>query len=96
MSSQHCTDIEENLDNSEDTLPDNSTSLTDVELSRRTFVKAAGIFTAGVATGIPHLAAAQDGHAADATTPHTMRLRRHRRPMLHPGSTDSRSHSPPE
>src|ERR1700760_4995269 len=74
MSSQRCTDIEENLENSEDTLPDNSTSLTEVELSRRSFVKAAGILTAGVATGIPHLAAAQDGHAADATTPHTATL----------------------
>ena len=34
MSSQRCIDIEENLENSEDTLPDNSTSLTEVELSR--------------------------------------------------------------
>jgi xanthine dehydrogenase YagT iron-sulfur-binding subunit len=68
MSSQRCTDIEENLD---DTLPDYSTSLTDVELSRRSFVKAAGILTAGVATGIPHLATAEDGQAAAATTPHT-------------------------
>jgi len=74
MSSQCCTDIEENLENAEDTLPNNPTSLTDVELSRRSFVKAAGILTAGVATGIPHLAAAQDGHAADATTPHTATL----------------------
>jgi xanthine dehydrogenase YagT iron-sulfur-binding subunit len=74
MSSQHCTDIEENLENSEDTLPDQSTSLTDAELSRRSFVKAASILTAAAATGIPHLAEAQDGHAADATTPHTANL----------------------
>jgi xanthine dehydrogenase YagT iron-sulfur-binding subunit len=74
MSSQRCTDIEENLENSNDTPPDNPTSLTDIELSRRSFVKAAGILTAGVATGIPHLAVAQDGHAADATTPHTATL----------------------
>jgi len=74
MSSQRCTDIEENLENSNDTPPDNPTSLTDIELSRRSFVKAAGILTAGVATGIPHLAASQDGHAADATTPHTATL----------------------
>jgi xanthine dehydrogenase YagT iron-sulfur-binding subunit len=74
MSSQRCTNIEENLENSEATLPDNSTSLTDIELSRRSFVKAAGILTAAAATGIPHLAAAQDGHAADATTPHTATL----------------------
>jgi xanthine dehydrogenase YagT iron-sulfur-binding subunit len=71
MSSQHCTDIEDYL---EDTLPEQPPSPTDIELSRRTFVKAAGILTAGVATGIPHLAEAQDGHAADATTPHTMTL----------------------
>jgi xanthine dehydrogenase YagT iron-sulfur-binding subunit len=71
MSSQRCTDIEENPDT---TLPDPSPTLTDVELSRRSFVKAAGILTAAAATGIPHLAAAQNGHAADATTPHTMTL----------------------
>jgi len=71
MSSQRCTDIEENLDN---TLPEQPTSLTDAELSRRSFVKAAGVLTAAGATGIPHLAAAQDGHAADATTPQTMTL----------------------
>jgi xanthine dehydrogenase YagT iron-sulfur-binding subunit len=74
MSSQRCTDIEEDLENSEDTLPDNSTSLTDIELSRRSFVKAAGILTAGVASGIPHLASAQDGQAAAGTTPHTATL----------------------
>jgi xanthine dehydrogenase YagT iron-sulfur-binding subunit len=71
MSSQRCTDIEENLD---DTLPDHPTSLTDVELSRRNFVKAAGVLTAAAATGIPHLAAAEDIQAAAATTPHTMAL----------------------
>src|SRR5258707_2393679 len=71
MSSQRCTDIEENPD---DTLPDQSTSLTDVELSRRSFVKAAGILGAAAATGIPHLATAEDLQAAAATTPHTMTL----------------------
>jgi xanthine dehydrogenase YagT iron-sulfur-binding subunit len=71
MSSQRCTDIEDHPD---DTLPDPSTSLTDIELSRRSFVKAAGILTAGAATGIPHLAAAEDTQAAAATTPHTMTL----------------------
>jgi xanthine dehydrogenase YagT iron-sulfur-binding subunit len=74
MSSQRCTDIEETIENSEDTLPNNPASLTDVELSRRSFVKAAGILTAGAATGIPHLATAEDGQAAAATTPHTMTL----------------------
>src|ERR1700736_4578300 len=71
MSSQRCTDIEENH---EDTLPEQSTSLTDVELSRRSFVKAAGILSAAAATGIPHLAAAEDTQAAAATTPHTATL----------------------
>jgi xanthine dehydrogenase YagT iron-sulfur-binding subunit len=66
MSSQHCTDIEENPDT---TLPDPSPSLTEVELSRRSFVKAAGILGAGAATGIPHLAAAEEAQAAAATTP---------------------------
>ena len=68
MSSHRCTDIEETLD---DTLPDPSHSLTDVELSRRSFVKAAGILTAGAAAGIPHLATAED---TQATTPQTMSL----------------------
>jgi xanthine dehydrogenase YagT iron-sulfur-binding subunit len=71
MSSQRCTDIEENL---EDALPEQPTSLTDVELSRRSFVKAAGVLTAAAATGIPHLAAAEDIQAAAATTPHTATL----------------------
>jgi xanthine dehydrogenase YagT iron-sulfur-binding subunit len=71
MSSAPCTNIEDQLD---DTLPDQSTSPTDVELSRRTFVKSAGVITAAVATGIPHLAAAEQPQAAAATTPHTMEL----------------------
>jgi xanthine dehydrogenase YagT iron-sulfur-binding subunit len=71
MSSQRCTDIE---DQPEDTLPEQPTSLTDIELSRRSFVKAAGILTAAAATGIPHLAEAEDGQAAAATTPHTATL----------------------
>src|SRR5580700_4496014 len=66
MSSQSCTDIEDQL---EDTLPEQPTSLTDIELSRRSFVKAAGVLSAAVATGIPHLAAAQEAQAAAATTP---------------------------
>ena len=69
MSSQRCTDIEDQEDQLEDTLSDQPTSPTDIELSRRTFVKAAGIFGAAVATGIPHLAAAEEAQAAAATTP---------------------------
>jgi xanthine dehydrogenase YagT iron-sulfur-binding subunit len=75
MSPERCTDIEKHLDDTlDDTLPDQSTSLTDVELSRRSFVKAAGILTAAAATGIPHLATAEDIQAAAATTPQTMNL----------------------
>jgi xanthine dehydrogenase YagT iron-sulfur-binding subunit len=69
MSSERCTNIEENLD---DTLSEQTTSLTDLELSRRTFVKTAGILSAAVATGIPHLAAAEEAQAAAATTPQMM------------------------
>jgi xanthine dehydrogenase YagT iron-sulfur-binding subunit len=71
MSSQSCTDIEDQL---EDTLPEEQTSLTDIELSRRSFVKAAGIVSAAVATGVPHLAAAQEAQAAAVTTPKMMEL----------------------
>jgi xanthine dehydrogenase YagT iron-sulfur-binding subunit len=66
MSSERCTDVEDQL---EDTLPEQPTSPADIELSRRTFVKAAGILGAAVATGIPHLAAAEEAQAAAATTP---------------------------
>ena len=71
MSSQSCTDIEDQL---EDTRPEGPTSLTDIELSRRSFVKAAGILSAAVATGVPHLAAAQEAQAAAVTTPKMMEL----------------------
>ena len=71
MSSQSCTDIEEQL---EDTPPEGPTSLTDIELSRRSFVKGAGILGAAVATGVPRLAAAQEAQAAAVTTPKMMEL----------------------
>jgi xanthine dehydrogenase YagT iron-sulfur-binding subunit len=69
MSSKTCIDLEGELD---DTLSEQSNSLTDLELSRRTFVKTAGVLSAAVATGIPHLAEAQEVQAAAATTPQTM------------------------
>ena len=69
MSSERCTDIEDQLD---DILPDQSNPFTDIELSRRSFVKTAGILSAAVATGIPHLASAQDHQAAAATAPQMM------------------------
>jgi xanthine dehydrogenase YagT iron-sulfur-binding subunit len=82
MSSERCIDIPDQLDDQQDqqkdqlkdALPDPPNSLTDIELSRRTFVKAAGILGAGVATGVPHLAAAQEAQAAAATTPQMMTL----------------------
>jgi xanthine dehydrogenase YagT iron-sulfur-binding subunit len=75
MSSQRCIDIEDPLDNtpvdpsSPEPSNDPPTSLGDIELSRRTFVKTAGILSAAVASGIPHLAVAEEGQAAAATTP---------------------------
>src|SRR6201990_476862 len=79
MSSERCIDIEEPLDDQiqdqlENTLSDQSPSLTEIELSRRSFVKAAGILGAAAATGIPHLAAAQETRAVAATTPQMMPL----------------------
>jgi xanthine dehydrogenase YagT iron-sulfur-binding subunit len=69
MSTERCTDIEDQLD---DILPDQPTPFTDIELSRRSFVKTAGILSAAVATGIPHLASAEDHQAAAATAPQMM------------------------
>jgi xanthine dehydrogenase YagT iron-sulfur-binding subunit len=79
MSSERCIDIEDPIedqiqDQLENTPPDQPASLTDIELSRRSFVKAAGILGAAAATGIPHLAAAQEVQAAAATTPQMMTL----------------------
>jgi xanthine dehydrogenase YagT iron-sulfur-binding subunit len=72
MSSERCIDIEDQLETPDDTLSEQSTSFTDLEFSRRTFVKTAGVLSAAVATGIPHLAEAQEAQAAAATTPQTM------------------------
>jgi len=69
MSSKTCIDLDDQL---EDTPSEQSNSLTDLELSRRTFVKTAGVLSAAVATGIPHLAAAQEAQAAADTTPQTL------------------------
>jgi xanthine dehydrogenase YagT iron-sulfur-binding subunit len=44
------------------------------EFSRRTFVKAAGILSTGVATGIPRIAAAETAQAALASTPQTISI----------------------
>ncbi len=79
MSFPTCTDIENPLEEvsspnqseQQDSLTD---SVVDTEFSRRTFVKTAGILSAAVATGLPQLATAQDGHGVAATTPQTMSI----------------------
>ncbi len=91
MSSQRCTDIEDQEDQLEDTLSDQPTSPTDIELSRRTFVKAAGILGAAVATGIPHLAAAEEAQAAAATTPQMLSVTLKVNGTAHALSLDTRT-----
>jgi len=49
-------------------------NLADSEISRRTFVKAAGILSAAAATGIPRMAAAEAAQAAAASTPQTVSI----------------------
>jgi len=56
----------------EELLETESPDLADTEITRRTFVKAAGILSAGVATGLPHLAAAETAQAAAASAPQTV------------------------
>jgi xanthine dehydrogenase YagT iron-sulfur-binding subunit len=46
----------------------------DTEFSRRTFVKSAGILSAGVASGLPRVAAAEKARVAAATAPQTVSL----------------------
>lgn len=71
MSTPLCIELEEELAND----PANPTSPNpEAEISRRTFVKAAGILSAAAATGIPRIASAEDAQAAAATTPQTIDL----------------------
>ena len=56
----------------EEFLETESAESADSEITRRTFVKAAGILSAGVATGLPHLAAAETAQAAAASAPQTV------------------------
>jgi xanthine dehydrogenase YagT iron-sulfur-binding subunit len=76
MSFPPCIEKEDDIQHQDQDLTEQppSTDSSDLELSRRTFVKTAGIFGAGVAAGIPRIAAAEEAHAAAATTPHTMDL----------------------
>ncbi len=55
----------------QDYLFEEKTSLTDIEISRRSFVKTAGVLGAGVATGLPQIAAAQRAHQVASTAPQT-------------------------
>src|SRR5690348_741506 len=70
MSSPLCTELEEPLTPSSD----QTTPHAEGEISRRTFVKAAGLLSAAAATGLPRLAHAEDAQAAAATAPHTIDL----------------------
>jgi len=79
MSSEHCIDIPDQLDDQQkdqlkDTLADPPNSLTEIEVSRRTFIKTTGILGTAVVTGIPQLVAAQQAQAAAATTPQMLTL----------------------
>jgi xanthine dehydrogenase YagT iron-sulfur-binding subunit len=79
MSSEHCIDIPDQLEDQQkdqlkDTLADPPNSLTDIEVSRRTFIKTTGILGTAVVTGIPQLVAAQQAQAAAATTPQMLTL----------------------
>jgi xanthine dehydrogenase YagT iron-sulfur-binding subunit len=75
MSTAACSteeDLEEiEFDGQERLLSDDSEQSTDRGLSRRTFVKSAGVLGAGVATGLPRMVAAETAAAAAATAPQT-------------------------
>jgi len=70
MSSPLCTELEEPLTPTSD----QTTPHAEGEISRRTFVKAAGLLSAAAATGLPRLAHAEDAQAAAATEPHRIDL----------------------
>jgi len=55
----------------QDELFKEKSSVTDIEISRRTFVKTAGVLGAGVASGMPHVAAAERVRQIAATAPRT-------------------------
>jgi xanthine dehydrogenase YagT iron-sulfur-binding subunit len=68
MSTAPCTGSEEH-----DSIAPTS-QVNDSQVSRRSFVKAAGVLGAGVAVGLPQLASAQTVRAASETAPHTSEL----------------------
>jgi len=64
MSIAPCTDLDEELQSDDAASPAPAND----DLSRRSFLKAAGVLGAGVATGLPHLADAEARAAAAANT----------------------------
>jgi xanthine dehydrogenase YagT iron-sulfur-binding subunit len=54
--------------------PPHSETPSEAEFSRRTFVKGAGILSAGVASGLPRIAAAERARVAATTAPQTVSL----------------------
>jgi xanthine dehydrogenase YagT iron-sulfur-binding subunit len=68
MSMVHCTELEELM------IEENDRSEKDSDqggVSRRTFVKSAGMLGAGIATGLPRIVAAENAGVAAATIPQT-------------------------
>ncbi len=88
MSLPPCNEVEQEIDSPS---PEASSSLAEAELSRRTFVKTAGVLGAAVATGIPRLAAAEQAHAAAATMPKMAELNLKINGASHTLSLDTRT-----
>ncbi|HTH52631.1 MAG TPA: 2Fe-2S iron-sulfur cluster-binding protein [Edaphobacter sp.] len=76
MSIPLCTanDEEEREESAPSTKEPENRSVLDTEISRRDFVKAAGVLSAGVASGAPKLNAAQQAKAAAETAPQMVTL----------------------
>jgi xanthine dehydrogenase YagT iron-sulfur-binding subunit len=90
MSSPPCIDLQEDIeDGTESSSAQSSSSPADASLSRRTFVKAAGIVSASVVSGLPHLALAEDDAAA--APPKMMTLTLKVNGTAHPLSLDTRT-----
>jgi xanthine dehydrogenase YagT iron-sulfur-binding subunit len=92
MSPTLCTDVETTIEDQLDpTSPKHSSPLSDIELSRRTFVKAAGLLSAAAAAGLPQIARAEDAAAIAATTPQVASLTLKVNGTLHALSIDTRT-----
>jgi len=71
--------------------PNSFLSAAEIELSRRSFVKAAGILGAAAAAGLPQLARAEDAAAIAATTPQLANLTLKVNGTTHALSLDTRT-----